>query len=99
MFDSQRYATQGITKSIPQHLQNLLWFMIETMPVQEKDRLQVFELDPVKVNGQIKQKVVHKQEQPPYMTENAITVREAVTAKIFVIDDGPHSTMLLAEEY
>jgi hypothetical protein len=73
--------------------------MVETMEVEGIDHVQVFELEEVNENGQIKQKIIHKQEMPPYLTEHLITVKEAITEKVFIINDGLYSTMLLAEEY
>ena len=43
--------------------------------------------------------ITHSQEQPPYSYEMDMPCEDAVNAKIFVIDDQTHSTMLLAEEY
>ena len=45
------------------------------------------------------QHIVHEQEQPPYRYELDVPCDDAVNAKLFVIDDLTHSTMLLAEEY
>ena len=45
------------------------------------------------------QHIVHEQEQPPYRYELDVPCDDAVDAKVFVIDDLTHSTMLLAEEY
>ena len=64
------------------------------MPV-DCDYLQVFSLS--SENG--KQKITHTQEVPEYKKEYIFNTGTAITAKIFVIDDKTHSTMLLAEEY
>ena len=53
-------------------------------------------LDVYKRQGQ---HIVHEQEQPPYRYELDVPCDDAVNAKVFVIDDLTHSTMLLAEEY
>ena len=42
---------------------------------------------------------VHEQEQPTYRYELDVPCDDAVDAKVFIIDDLTHSTMLLAEEY
>jgi len=99
MFDGKRYATKGITETIPEYLQNLLWYMIEIMDVPQKDHLQLFKLKEINDNGKVRQKITHIQEQPAYRKEHIITVKGAVNAKVYVIDDGDHSTMLLPEEY
>ena len=64
------------------------------MPV-DCDYLQVFSLS--SENG--KQKITHTQEVPEYKKEYIFNTGTVITAKIFVIDDKTHSTMLLAEEY
>jgi len=46
-----------------------------------------------------KQKITHTQEVPEYKKEYIFNTGTVITAKIFVIDDKTHSTMLLAEEY
>jgi len=96
-----RYITKGISSEIPFYLQNLMWIMIDSMEVDKKDYLQVFELEKEAANGVMFQKVIHKQEQPEY--EKTVTIpvigKDIVTEKVFVIDDVSHCTMLLAEEY
>ena len=95
MFKNKRCITKGINERIPFEIQLVLWILIDSMKIQ-KDYLQVFELSCE--DG--KQKAVHKQEQPPYRREYSFkTDIPFLSAKIFVIDDGEHSTMMLAEEY
>ena len=63
---------------------------------EPKDYLQVFNLT-VENGLQI---VKHSSEQPKFdMTYVLPTAEQTVTQKIYVIDDGVHCTMLLAEEY
>ena len=97
MFNNPRYITQGINETVPLALQLLMWNMIDTMQVSQKDYLQVFELS--EKDG--KQKIVHKQEQPEYERTYSLDMEDTsfLYAKIFVIDDETHSTMLLANEY
>ena len=95
MFNNQRYVTRGISNELPLMLQIILWGLIDTMEVAEKDYLQVFCLS----NESGKQKITHSQEQPEYSKEYLFPSEEPITAKIFVIDDETHTTMLLAEEY
>jgi hypothetical protein len=95
MFDNPRYATRGVSNEVPLMLQIILWGLIDSMQVESKDYLQIFMLSVE--NGQ--QKIVHKQEQPEYSKELLIPLEKPISAKIYVIDDETHSTMLLAEEY
>ena len=95
MFNNQRYVTRGISNELPLMLQIILWGLIDSMEVVEKDYLQIFRLSAE--NG--KQKIIHEQEQPEYNKEYLFPSEEPITAKIFVIDDETHTTMLLAEEY
>ena len=95
MFNNPKYLTKGVQSSIPGWLVILLWHLIEIMPVEHKDYLQVFRLQKTERG----QHITHIQEQPPYQYDLDVPCTDAVNAKIFVIDDGTHSTMLLAEEY
>ena len=95
MFNNPKYLTRGVQSTIPSWLVILLWHLIEIMPVEQKDYLQVFRLQKTERG----QHITHTQEQSPYQYELDVPCTDAVNAKIFVIDDGTHSTMLLAEEY
>ena len=95
MFNNQRYVTRGITNTVPLVTQIILWDCIDSMKVERKDYLQIFKLI---ANG-TNQQVTHSQEEPSYERTFTFPTDEPITAKIFVIDDETHSTMLLAEEY
>ncbi len=99
MFTGAKYITQGIKNKVPAFLQNILWYMIETMEVGQKDYLQVFQLECVSENGKHKQRIVHSQEQPLFQKEYIICAKKIVIEKIYVIDDDIHCTMLCADEY
>ena len=94
MFTNERYLTCGIDSTIPLALQLFMWECVERLP-EQRDYLQVFDLKPV---GPI-QSISHTSEEPEYHREYLIPSDAPVTAKVFIIDDGDHSTMLLAEEY
>lgn len=94
MFQNARYITRGVDSEIPLWLQNFMWYAVDSMEI-ERDYLQVFKLS--YEDG--RQKIVHTREHPPYEHIYRIDTDSPVTAKIFVIDDEDHSTMLLAEEY
>ena len=98
MFDSKnRYITKGIESSVPLYLIMILWELIDREKQNTKlDYLQIFRLS--KENG--KQRIVHEQEQhKPFKKTYVYRMLETFTGKIYVIDDGDHETMLLAEEY
>ena len=100
MFTNKRYITCGISRAIPHEIQRALWGMIDNLRAGtniEVDYLQVFRLSIQ--NG--KQKIIHRQEEPVYCNEILVAFiwNPVENAKIFVIDDGAHSTMMLAEEY
>ena len=42
MFNNQKFLTRGIESEIPSWLVHLMWHMVLTMEVKEKDYLQVF---------------------------------------------------------
>lgn len=90
-----RYLTRGVDAEIPIDIQIFMWEAVDKMP-EPKDYLQVFNLS-VENGLQI---IKHTSEQPKFdMTYILTTLTKAVTDKIYIIDDGDHCTMLLAEEY
>ncbi len=99
MFKNKRFITQGVNSQVSLLLQLFMWKCIDEMPPQ-KDFLQVFKL--TLEDG--KQKIIHIQEffdKPEYKREYLLKLADAPVfiGKIFVIDDGEHSTMMLASEY
>lgn len=94
MFDNTRYLTCGVDSSILIELQLFLWECVERMPAP-KDYLQVFELKPV---GNL-QSITHSSEEPEYRQVYMIPSEHPITEKLYIIDDGDHSTMLLSSEY
>mgnify|MGYP000554890912 CR=1 FL=1 len=97
MFDNNkgRYLTRGVDAEIPLDIQIFMWEAVDNMP-EPKDYLQVFNLS-VENGLQI---IKHTSEQPKFdMTYILTALTKAVTAKVYIIDDGDHCTMLLAEEY
>ena len=90
-----RYLTRGINSIIPPELQMFMWQAIDQMPLP-KDYLQVFKLSVE--NGL--QVIHHSSEEPEFeMTYILASADTHITEKVYVIDDGEHCTMLLAEEY
>lgn len=90
-----RYLTRGVDAEIPIDIQIFMWEAVDKMP-EPKDYLQVFNLS-VENGLQI---IRHTSEQPKFdMTYILTALTKAVTAKVYIIDDGDHCTMLLAEEY
>lgn len=91
--------TRGVRAQVPGYLQNILWYMIETMDVPVKDWMQVFHLEEAYEAGKRRQKIIHSQEQPAYSHAYVIRTKHTYTCNLFVIDNGTHCTMLLADEY
>lgn len=93
MFKNAKYLTRGVQSEIPIELQLFMWGCIGSVP--EPDYLQIFRLQSMKTM----QKIIHEQEEPEYRKEYLLKSDAPITAKVYIIDDGDHSTMLLAEEY
>jgi hypothetical protein len=55
----------------------------------------VFELKPARNL----QSITHTSEKPEYRMEYLFPTDSPITEKLYIIDDGDHSTMLLASEY
>lgn len=96
MFDKMKLVTSGINSTLSLELQVMLWNMIDNLE-GERDYLQVFELTRTDAQNI---RIVHKQEEPEY--EKSYSKPESIDEdhiKVFVIDDGDYSTMLLSSEY
>ena len=104
MFEPQnRYVTCGIDERLPQELQRLIWTSVDARILfsnEKIDYLQVFTFK--KIDDEVLA-LHHEQEQPPILNVHYTNYRpeyeEILHEKIFVIDDGDHSTMLFAYEY
>ena len=94
MFTNERYLTCGVDRMIPLELQLFMRECVERMQ-GVKDYLHIFELT---ASGPM-QSISHTSEEPEYHRVYLIPSDTPITAKIYIIDDGDHSTMLLAEEY
>lgn len=94
-FIGQRYLTRGVQSEIPFELQLFMWYLVSDLP-EPKDYLQVFRLS---VSDKGTQRIIHEQEEPAYSREYEFQTDNPVQAKVYVIDDDDHCTMLLAEEY
>ena len=96
MFNNKRYLTRGIDERIPFLVQLTLWELIEEIPDKKRDYLQIFRLK--WHNGTLT--IEHSQEVPHYSkTHTYISEITEKTEKVYIIDSGEYSTMLLAEEY
>ncbi|MHB1454368.1 MAG: DUF960 family protein [Saccharofermentanales bacterium] len=100
MFESDKFITRGVADQIPPGLQAFMWKSIGGIPCASRDYLQVFRLSACRQGCSVQQEIVHTQEQPEYSARYLMgSCTRPVCAKVFVIDDTTHATMLLAEEY
>ena len=104
MFNQEnRYITCGINENVPAELQQYLWMCIDLQTAYNEeivDYLQVFTFKKVGTNILA---ITQLQEKPKKKTIHYTGYKpeydKIIDEKIFVIDDGDHSTMLFAEEY
>lgn len=94
-FKNKRYITKGVSSDVSLLLQLFMWECIDRLNVP-KDYLQVFKC--TAFDG--KQKLIHIQEEPEYKREYLfLTDAPFFIGKIYVIDNGFYSVMMLSEEY
>ena len=94
MFQNDRYLTCGVDNVIPLDLQMFLWSCVDRLP-EPRDHLQIFDLEQVGCM----QSIAHRSEVPEYRKVYLIPSENPITEKLYIIDDGDHSTMLLSSEY
>lgn len=93
---NSRYLTKGVQRALKLEVQIYLWSLIDSLK-EPKDYLQVFNLRKLP-DGWIN--VEHSQEEPEYFSETMIELPlDEENLKVFVIDSGEYSTMLLDYEY
>lgn len=94
MFNNKRYLSRGVDDTIPIELQLFMWACIDQL-IEPRDYLQIFDLEQVGCM----QSITHRSEEPKYQKVYLLPSDSPITEKLYIIDDGDHSTMLLAEEY
>lgn len=101
-----KYMTKGIQERIPLDLQILMWQMYDQCKeeMEKTDYLHVFQLKSLDGNL-LNQEVIHKQEIPEYERTYMVEVNQAITEKIYIIENDSETKgeayvmMLLANEY
>jgi Staphylococcal protein of unknown function (DUF960). len=101
MFNKEnRYVTKGVNENLDIRLQIIIWNLIDELKeLMDADYLQVVNISQI---NKSRIKITHEQEVPEYKAEYEIENKDFTLesdAKIYVIDDGEYSTMILAEEY
>lgn len=98
-----RHFTCGVQSTIPPEIISFIWCLIDDLleSAHDVDYLQIFSLwEDTDSTGESIQMVSHTQEKPQYKAVYSLFLSHPpINAKIFVIDDVSHSTMLLANEY
>ncbi len=103
-FTNKRYITRGVAVELGLETQFSIWKLIDDLAEvsEDIDYLQVFEIKSVTdENKENKLKVIHTTEQPKYKQEWLLDnfSNDVVGHRIYVIDDGSVTTMLLSDEY
>lgn len=104
MFENKnnRYITRGVNSTLSIQLQLLLWNLIDTLEQDKNiklDHLQIFKFKRITDNEKCNIVITHSQEVPPYEKKYMFHIDNSIDMKVYVIDDGEYTTMLLAEEY
>ena len=94
MFQNKRFLTCGVDAVIPLDLQLFMWQCVDRLPAT-RDYLQVFELSP---SGPM-QVINYSSEEPEFKRVYLLPSDSPINEKVYIIDDGDHTTMLLASEY
>lgn len=96
----KRHLSRGIHEEIPLNIQAMLWDILDKRIASgaKMDYLQIFDLIAKGDEEYPIQYVLHRQEVPEHRKEWTAECKKPVTAKIYIIDDGTHCTMLFPEE-
>ena len=98
---NNRYVTRGINEEVDIRIQMIIWSMIDKLKGEgnvELDYLQIF-----KIRKEGKKVIIEQSQEAPENKETYTIEIEDVEIgnenKIYVIDSGEYSTMLLPSEY
>jgi len=80
--------TIRIGEELPEEQQQLLWDILESFVNSNKlnqvDRLQIFKLSAINVNGNTMQQVTHIQEHASFVEKNIFAVAKPIETIVFV---------------
>jgi len=92
------YKTKGIEEKLSLVLQMYLWQLMFEVK-ENRDYLQVFELEADKLGDDGLQVIIHMQEEPEMVNRHFYMTDEPISARVYIIEDTTHFTMLLSSEY
>jgi len=96
--DKPCFKTRGIEEKLPLVLQMYLWQLMFEVK-ENRDYLQVFELKEDTLGGDGLQVIVHSQEEPEMTNTHCYVTDDPISARVYIIEDSTHFTMLLSSEY
>ncbi len=101
MFNNDRHISKDVQQAIPLELQIFMWDCIDNLQKQsiQLDYLQIFTFTKKRVDDIFLQEIQHIQEMPKYIETYNILSSESIDTKVYVIDNGEYSTMILHKEY
>lgn len=90
--------TIRIGEELPEEQQQLLWGILESFVNSKKidqiDRLQIFKLSVINVNGNTMQQVTHIQEHASFVEKNIFAVAKPIKATVFAyLEEGQTNLM------
>ena len=92
------YKTNGVDERLPLVLQMYLWQLMFEVD-ENRDYLQIFEIKEDVIEGALVQVIIHSQEEPEMTKSHYYGTDEPIVARVYIIDDTTHFTMLLSSEY
>ncbi len=97
MFTNKRYQTPGIAETLSPEVIQFLFTLIDNLKSKSAlDYLLVFSFSGSKHT----QTITHTMEDPEYCKVHSYYSAAPIdNIKVFIIDDGCHTTAMLAEEY
>lgn len=104
MFNQEnRYITCGIKENLHEDLQRFLWLSVDLQNAFYEDEMDYLQVFTFKRISETTLAITQLQEKPSKETTHFTAYKPEyeiiLDKKVYVIDDGEHSTMLFAEEY
>ena len=100
----ERYNTKRVMDEVSEELRRLIWNIVDSFTSNREEgdidyHLQYFELSLEQRDGQVMQRVVHRQEQPAFMEDTVFEIDHPFEGAMILYDEIDRSILMLAEEY
>ena len=104
MFEKHnRYITKRVAEEVSQEVQRLIWDILASFvngrDPDSVDYLQIFSLSVARINGINTQRLIHRQEKPPFQEMAIFEVDLPIEATLYAYGEKEQTILMFSEDY